>query len=113
MKRICYIAGPMRKLPQFNFPAFDAARDRLIAAGHGVFSPADMDRSAGVDPLSDVVPNLKDCMRRDVNAILDYCDTIALLPGWERSKGCAVEVALGIFLGLKFIDAITLKEINL
>lgn len=110
---IIYVAGKMRGVPQFNFPAFDAARDRLIAAGHSVISPADMDRDAGFDGLSDDIPKPRDCMRRDVTAILDYCDTIALLPGWERSKGCAVEVALGLFLGLKFIDAITLKEIAL
>ncbi len=110
---VTYCAGPMRGIPRFNFPAFDTASARLRAAGHTVISPADMDRDAGIDPTSDVVPNLRDCMRRDVLAILDYCDTIALLPGWEKSKGCAVEVALGLFLGLKFIDAITLEDIDL
>ena len=110
---VTYCAGPMRGIPQFNFQAFDTASARLRAAGHTVISPADMDREAGIDPTSDVVPNLRDCMRRDVLAILDYCDTIALLPGWEKSKGCAVEVALGLFLGLKFIDAITLEDIDL
>ena len=28
-----YIAGPMRGIPLWNFPAFDAARDMLIKEG--------------------------------------------------------------------------------
>ena len=109
----CYLAGPMRDIPQFNFPAFDRAAKLLREAGYDVVSPAEMDRAAGIDEHTGVVPCLRGCMRRDLNAILDECDTIALLPGWQRSKGCAVEVALGLFLGLKFIDALTLKEISL
>lgn len=39
-----YLAGPMRGLPQFNFPAFDAGAATLEALGHEVFNPADRDR---------------------------------------------------------------------
>lgn len=108
-----YIAGRMRGIHRFNFPAFDAAAARLRAAGHSVISPAELDRAAGVDEFSDVCPDLRHAILRDVTAIVQQCDTIALLPGWQHSKGCAVEVALGLFLGLKFIDAITLEDIDL
>lgn len=108
-----YVAGPMRGIPLFNFPAFDAARDRLIAVGHVVISPADIDRQHGFDGTSGGVPSPRECIKRDVVAIAEECDTIALLPGWEKSKGSAVEVALGLFLGLKFIDAVTLEKIDI
>ena len=114
-----YIAGPMRGIDQFNFPAFDAARDRFLAWGYNVISPADMDRQAGFDPLSSLEPAdsgaLGEVILRDVQAITGslrpfsdvHHDAIALLPGWEKSRGAAVEVALGKFLGLTFVNAET------
>lgn len=107
-----YLAGPMRGLPLFNFPAFDAAAQALRQTGRHVISPADLDRESGFDEHGNASPDIRACIRRDVLAVIDHCDTIALLPGWENSKGCAVEVALGKFLELKFIDALTQKDIS-
>lgn len=117
-KGIVYIAGPMRGLPLSNFPIFDQARDRWNAWGYAVISPADLDRAAGFDPTVDpeAVCNLDlgEMIRRDLIAILDNLkpngsDAIALLPGWENSEGAAAEIALGKFLKLKFVDALTGK----
>ena len=47
-----YIAGKMRGIPYYNFPAFDAARDRLRECGFSVVSPADLDRDVGFDPAT-------------------------------------------------------------
>lgn len=108
LKGVVYIAGPMRGLPKYNFPAFDAARDRLIDAGFYVFNPADLDRMVGVheDTPSDAIPAdfMRDAMDRDLNAITK-CTHIALLPGWEASRGVRPEAVLGWELGLKFVYA--------
>lgn len=96
-----YIAGPMRGYPLYNFPAFDAARDALIAQGHEVISPADLDRAFGVDELTNPLPEgfLHICMRRDIEALLTV-DTIVMLPGWSRSTGANIELTVAQALGL-------------
>jgi hypothetical protein len=101
-----YLAGPMRGIAQFNFPAFDAGAARLRARGHVVISPAELDRQSGINENDDNLPSdfLRGAMKRDLAAICE-CDGIALLSGWEKSKGVAVELALAKLLGLEIIDA--------
>lgn len=89
-----YVAGPMRGYDQFNFPAFDAARDALVAQGHTVLSPADMDREIGLDESANTLEgfDVQDALRRDFLAILQPdTDGIVLLPGWEDSEGAKAE----------------------
>jgi hypothetical protein len=109
----------MRGYAKFNFPAFDAA----AALGHllhwDCISPADLDRKSGIN--EDTCPQMNDCVvraivKRDVEAILSLRaedgDAIALLPGWRKSTGANGEVALGIWLGLTFLDAQTFEPIQ-
>lgn len=90
-----YLAGPMRGIVDFNFPAFDAARDDLVAQGYVVISPADLDREAGFDPRVDSMEkfDLDAARRRDLEAVMSV-DELVLLPGWRNSKGAKAEVAL-------------------
>jgi hypothetical protein len=96
----------MTGIPLFNHPAFDTAAERLRAIGHTVFSPAEFDRAAGLGGDVKEVSNtfLRNAMRQDTDAICDS-DAIALLPGWEKSRGVAVELSLAKYLGLKVICA--------
>jgi hypothetical protein len=109
-----YIAGPMRGYPQFNFPAFDAARDAWAARGWEVVSPADMDRTLdGVqecNPTPDQIHSFAHYMRRDINALLTV-DAIAFLPGWEASTGANVEKVVAQALNLDQYDAITFASL--
>jgi hypothetical protein len=100
----------MRGYKHYNFPAFDTARDRLIAKGYDVISPADLDREAG-HHFNDVpddydwttIPetfSLKAAVKRDIDAIL-RSDGICMLPGWEQSCGALAELAVAQWLGLK------------
>lgn len=108
-----YLAGPMRGIPEFNFPAFDVAREALRAEGHEVFCPAENDRSktrAGhpmeSDPTGDEANasrTIRECMLDDTAYICQRAEAIALLPGWEFSKGANAELALADALGLKKI----------
>lgn len=108
-----YIAGPMRGLPDWNFPAFDAAEERWRAAGHIAFSPAQVDRALkyGPDQNTEVCDiHLRHVINLDVACIM-VADAIALLPGWENSCGTTVELALAQFLGLPVYDAVSMERI--
>lgn len=87
-----YIAGPMTGLPDFNYPAFRAAAQTLRAAGYQVSNPAEKDT-----PIT--APWIEH-MRADIKVLVD-CDGIALLPGWQNSRGANIEVNLAHGLGLK------------
>ena len=98
-----YLAGPMRGIPDFNFPAFDAAAANLRSQGYTVFNPADNDREKGYvgKPVEEI---MRDCILDDLTYIIRHADAVALLPGWEASKGVAAEVATAKFLNLKIIE---------
>ena len=92
-----YIAGPMRGIKDLNFPAFDEARDKLADMGYIVFSPADLDRAAGVHHTaveSDLTAKqLRDIISRDVAAVLN-ANIVVVLPGFEESTGTAAELSV-------------------
>lgn len=111
-----YLAGPMRGIPEFNFPAFYAAAATLRAGGHDVFNPAERDNEKhGTDiskgnttgseehAVKEHGFNLREALGADLAYICGTADAIALLPGWERSKGVAAELATARALGLQEI----------
>ena len=110
-----YLAGPMRHIPNFNFPAFDFAAAKLRGEGHEVFSPAERDRQHHGTALEDnptgdeivaaekVGFSLRRALGDDTAWICSDADAVALLPGWEKSKGAVAEAALAMALGLETI----------
>lgn len=119
----CYVAGPMRGYPAYNFPAFDAAAATGRSLGWEVFSPAEMDRAHGFDETKqsdgkDVFgpAEIREFIRRDVNVIVETLraedgDAVAVLPGWEKSTGARGEVALARWAKLAILDATTFKPL--
>lgn len=111
-----YIAGPMTRIPYFNFPAFHAAADELRSLEYWVISPheqdaleveyvawasptgdpADLDHLVehgfvGAHPLTTASSNLNDIYQ---------CDGVALLDGWEDSLGARFEIAAAERFGI-------------
>lgn len=117
-----YVAGPMRGIPEFNFPAFNAAAKMLRADGFEVFNPAEKDcEKYGTDfakgnttgnegeAASNFGFNLREALAADLEYICLHADIIALLPGWENSKGAMAEYCTARALGLEIIQ-LTKKE---
>lgn len=111
-----YLAGPMRGIPQFNFPAFMMAAAKLRADGHEVFNPVEKDAEKfggemfttngsgdNDQAAADFGFNLRSALAMDLAWICGEADGIALLPGWDRSKGAAAEKATADALGLQVI----------
>lgn len=111
-----YLAGPMRSIPYFNFPAFHAYAKQLRAEGHSVFNPAERDNDRHGTDISkgnatgsqenatkDHGFNLREALGTDFAYICETADAIAMMPGWENSKGANAEKATAEALGLKVI----------
>ncbi len=95
---ILYIAGPMTGYPEHNYPAFHDAADRLRASGHHVLNPA-------APLVSEVLPEPESVswewwMRRALRMLLD-AEGVALLPGWQVSRGARIEHRTAVELGMQ------------
>lgn len=109
-----YLAGPMRGIPEFNFPAFHSAAAFLRDNDFEVFSPAEKDNerhgtdiSKGNSTGDEEVAtkehgfNLREALGIDLAYICSTAEGIVLLPGWEKSRGAQAELATAKALGLK------------
>lgn len=88
---LIYVSGPMTGYPEANYPAFHRAERSLIAAGHRVLNPARHE----VDPTK----TWQDYMRLALHDVAE-CTAVALLDGWEHSRGARLEVRVARGLGL-------------
>lgn len=94
---VIYIAGPMTGLPDFNYPAFNAAEVALRAAGHSPLNPT---RAELLNPTPGVPQAWGWYMRHALRMVI-AAEAIALLPGWEYSTGARLEFHVGEGLGLR------------
>ena len=91
-KNRVYLAGPMTGLPDYNYPAFNAAAAALRSQGLHVENPADHGVVDGAE--------WADYLRHDLGR-LATCEAVYLLPGWHHSKGATLEVHIATALGME------------
>lgn len=107
-----YLAGPMRGLPLYNFPAFDAAAAELRRMGYTVFNPAEHDREVnGFDPAKDTHQPMRHYMATDLQQVC-LADAVAVLPGWGRSQGALLEIHVARECQIPVLWAGTLQPIT-
>lgn len=88
--RRLYLAGPVTGHPAGNAPAFAQAADALRAAGYTVWVPPEevLPETAWPDALRRCLPAL--CRQHGV----------AVLRGWDHSRGARLEVTVAQALGM-------------
>lgn len=91
-----YVAGPMTGIKDFNYPAFNTAAARLHAAGFEVLNPAETDTRMGTTPGEQ---SWQWYMRHALRMLAD-ADGVALLDGWEQSRGATLEHRIARSLNL-------------
>ena len=84
-----YVSGPMTGHDDLNFPAFNEAEKYLRSRGFDVENPAAKGIVDGWE--------WEDYLRYDIRALMD-CGAIYTLPGWYRSPGSQLEVAIATAL---------------
>ena len=89
-----YLSGPMSGIADNNFPAFHERAAHLRAQGFDVVSPAEIPEAGGTWEL---------CLRADIRELCT-CDAIALMPGWEGSKGANLELHIAHRLGMQVMN---------
>ena len=102
--KMVYLSGPMTGLPELNFPAFHAAARRLRALGWQVVNPAEIN----TDPAA----TWHQCLRNDLIALAGCCDVLALMPGWQTSRGAHLELHVARELGLRIVTVEELEDIH-
>lgn len=105
MSKSIYIAGPMSGYPEFNFPAFYAAEEKLRAEGWEVFNPANKEDEKALDAEAFVTGDnvrviekgfdFRKCYLWDIEKVI-YSDAIYMLKGWQYSPGAVGEHAVAI-----------------
>jgi hypothetical protein len=92
-----YLSGPITGVPEWR-EAFRVHRLAWQAAGHEVWSPAD-------DGLPEE-PRYTWCdyLRHDLR-FLSLCEAMVVIPGWQKSRGCVLEIWLASLLMIPIYDA--------
>ena len=81
----------------YNFPAFHAAAQAWRDGGWDAINPAEIE-------ANDAEDSYRFYLRQDINLLVD-CDAIAMLEGYENSKGAMLEMNIAQALKLRVYDA--------
>ena len=88
-----YLSGPITGVPDYK-DRFQTAADLILAEGNTVVNPANMDM------VIDGELTHKQIMEMDIR-LMECCDAVYMLPGWENSKGAKREHAEAMIRRMK------------
>jgi hypothetical protein len=108
MSKSIYIAGPMTGYPEFNFPAFFSAEDKLRQEGWNVHNPADKAQEKELEENGSYAEgdaalaiqrgfDFRKAYLWDLTKVVEG-DGIYMLKGWEQSPGARGEHAAAVAL---------------
>ena len=101
-----YISGPMTGKRNLNYQAFAKCEKELLEMDFKPLNPHKIHHSTGPNQTRE------DYMLLDIQQMLEHCEDIVLLKGWEKSWGCKVEIVTAHACGLKIYHSGTLREFD-
>jgi hypothetical protein len=101
--RVC-LAGPMTGLPEYNYQAFRSVAAQWRADGHDVLDPSQKFNGRTDLPYEVYI-------KASIIDVLS-ADALAVLPGWNDSKGASLEHAIASALGYPIYDAMNGARLN-
>lgn len=87
-----YLAGPMAGYPEQNWPLFKRVTSYLRERKYDICCPTEC--------AVDITLGWLVCLKADLKGMLD-CETIYLLPGWNKSRGATFELLIATILEYK------------
>ena len=105
MKEAYYLSGPMGGIPNYNHDVFNKVAAQLRADGYAVLNPAENDGGS-------MDKDRAFYLRLDL-VNLSQAQGMILLPGWENSQGCWMEVAVAQELGIPIFLCFTTNPLRL
>lgn len=90
-----YVAGPMSGYADFNYAAFEVARQSLKDAGYEVLCPTDSEEHNDTGK-----PQTWDWYMRHAIGMVIEAEGLAVLPDWQTSRGARLEVEIGLGLAI-------------
>lgn len=104
---LVYISGPMTGVDDHGASTFTQAREQLRSEGYSVLCPSE----ASIAHNAAEKRSREFHLRRDISMVL-LSDQVCVLPGWEGSKGAAIEVMVAVALGILVWEYDTREIIN-
>ncbi len=99
-----YLSGPMRGIPESNFPEFIRCANMLRAQGHDLLNPAE----SSIAERPGMVRG--DYLRHDIQLIL-IVDAVVVIEGWYSSPGARFEVAEAWSIGIPVYEYVEIDGI--
>lgn len=96
-----YLAGGMRGYEDKNKAMFLKVATLLREQGYSVFNPGE---------VNDDGMSFEECMRIDLDAVVNRCESIALLPNWKNSVGANAEALVASMCGKKAYQVRLIKK---
>lgn len=113
-----YLSGPITGMPNNNIQEFKKYEEKFKNLNFEVINPHNLFSGDEVELLEKCLEEKKitfeeyhsHFMRRDIAEMMN-CDFIAVLDGWEKSKGANIEVYIARNINMPIVSAITLNEL--